>query len=162
MIRQLKEILKNLTRGESETEAEQRRKLVEAKQSFPQYLMKPEKCTGHSFVLEKDGRTVWTETKVTDDTRCANCGIFYSTWIYYAEESNRTYNRATSDEMGQAINFIAQYNDEKNSNDKLTRDAFYDLLESLRDRRQKYVKSKRIRSSDRGAAKRAPTRDSDS
>ena len=155
MIRQLKKILENLVKTEFESESEQRRKYVEAKQAFPEHLMKPETCTGHSFVLEKDGRTVWTGTKITEDTRCVNCGIFYSTWIHYAEENNRTYNKATADEMGQAINFIAQYNDEKNNSDELTRNSFYGLLEALRDRRKKYVRSKRTGTTNRGAARRA-------
>lgn len=154
-------ILGSKLQNNSADEAEQRRKLVEAKQAFPSHLMKPETCTGHSFVLQKDGRTLWTETNVTMDTRCVNCGVFYSTWIYYAEESNRTYNRATDDEMGQAINFVAQYNDE-NVKDELTKKYFYGLLEALRSRRKNYVKSKQTRSTDRGAAKRAPKRDNSS
>lgn len=99
-------------------------------------VFKPERCPSHKFIVEADGRVdMLASHEVTDDSICFNCGLYFSTWVWYSDKINASYWDGVDSEMGQSINYIAQQVD--GQNDKLVSSWGASLLEKLRERRKK-------------------------
>ena len=99
-------------------------------------VFKPERCHSHKFIVEADGRVdMLASHEVTDDSICFNCGLYFSTWIWYSDKINASYWNGVDSEIGQSINYIAQQLD--GQNDKLVSSWGASLLEKLRERRKK-------------------------
>ena len=99
-------------------------------------VFKPENCPSHKFIVEADGRVdMLASHEVTDDSICFNCGLYFSTWMWYADKINASYWKGADDEAGQALNYVAQEFDRQD--DKYISDWGATLLEKLRERRQK-------------------------
>jgi hypothetical protein len=72
-------------------------------------VFKPEKCPSHKFIVESDGRVdMLASHEVTDDSICFNCGLYFSTWMWYSDEINASFWNGVDNEAGQTINFLAQ------------------------------------------------------
>lgn len=99
-------------------------------------VFKPEKCPSHKFIIEADGRVDMSLShEVTDDSICFNCGLYFSTWMWYSDKINGSYWKGADDEAGQTLNYVAQKFDEQD--DRLVSDFGAALLEKLRERRRK-------------------------
>ena len=102
-------------------------------------VFKPEKCPSHKFIVETDGRVdMLASGAVTDDSICFNCGLYFSTWVWYSDKVNRSYWDGVDNEAGQTINYVAQQLDYQV--DRLVSDFGAALLEKLRERRSKNAK----------------------
>lgn len=102
-------------------------------------IFKPERCPSHKFIMETDGRVdMRASHEVTDDSICFNCGLYFSTWIWYSDKINASYWKGTDDEAGQTINYVAQTVD--GQDDRLVSTFGASLLEKLRERRKKHAK----------------------
>jgi hypothetical protein len=96
---------------------------------------RPENCTSHKFIMEADGRVdMLASHEVTDDSLCFNCGLYFSTWIWYSEHINTSYWKGVDSEAGQIINFIAKQLD--SVTDKPSLDLVNKILDKLRERRK--------------------------
>jgi hypothetical protein len=96
---------------------------------------KPERCAGHKFMVEAEGRVdTLASYEVTDDSICFNCGLYFSTWVWYSEKITTSYRNGIDNEAGQAINFIAKQLD--TATDKPSLELIDGLLTKLRERRQ--------------------------
>lgn len=99
-------------------------------------VFKPENCPSHKFIVEADGRVDTSLShEVTDDSICFNCGLYFSTWVWYGDKINASYWKGADDEAGQTINFVAKEVDRQD--DRLVGDFGATLLEKLRERRKK-------------------------
>ena len=99
-------------------------------------VFKPENCPSHKFIVEADGRVdMLASHEVTDDSICFNCGLYFSTWIWYSDKINASYWKGADDEAGQTLNYVAQKFD--GQDDRLVSDFGAALLEKLRERRKK-------------------------
>ena len=104
-------------------------------------VFKPERCLSHKFIMEADGRVDMTAShEVTDDSICFNCGLYFSTWIWYSDKINASYWKGWDDEAGQTINYVAQAID--GQDDRLVSSWGATLLEKLRERRKKNARRK--------------------
>lgn len=104
-------------------------------------VFKPERCPSHKFIVEADGRVdMLASHEVTDDSVCFNCGLYFSTWIWYSDKINASYWKGWDDEAGQTINYVAQAFDRQD--DRLVSDFGATLLEKLRERRKKNARRK--------------------
>jgi len=104
-------------------------------------VFKPESCPSHKFIVESDGRVDLSAShEVTDDSICFNCGLYFSTWVWYSDTINASYWKGANDEAGQTINYVAKAFDRQD--DQLVSDFGTTLLEKLRERRKKNVKRK--------------------
>lgn len=102
-------------------------------------VFKPESCPSHKFIVEADGRVDTSMShEVTDDSICFNCGLYFSTWIWYSDKINASYWKGADDEAGQTLNYVAQAFDRQD--DRLVSDFGTALLEKLRERRKKNAK----------------------
>ena len=102
-------------------------------------VFKPERCPSHKFIVEADGRVdMLASHEVTDDSICFNCGLYFSTWIWYSDKINASYWKGWDDEAGQTINYVAQTLGRQD--DRLVSDFGTTLLEKLRERRKKNAK----------------------
>jgi hypothetical protein len=104
---------------------------------FPvaRYVFKPERCTSHKFALDLDGKTDFTRNDVSDDSRCTNCGLYFSTWVWYSEKVSKAYLDGIDNEAGQTLIYVAnQVGDLK---DAATKNWGELLLDKLRERRKK-------------------------
>jgi hypothetical protein len=98
--------------------------------------LKPERCFSHKFIVEADGRVdMAVSHEVTDDSICFNCGLYFSTWIWYSEKINASYWKGVDSEAGQALNFIAKQ--VETVKDRTSIEVFNKLLDKLRERRTK-------------------------
>lgn len=97
------------------------------------YIFKPERCANHRFAMDLDGKADFTKKNVTDDDRCISCGLYFSTWAWYADRHNDAYRKGIDNESGQLINFIAKEADA--ITDKVTKKWAEDLLTKIRERR---------------------------
>lgn len=108
----------------------------ESKSPAVKRAMKPERCTSHKFIMERDGRVDMAAShEVTDDSICFNCGLYFSTWLWYSNQINKAFWDGVDNEAGQTIIYVANKIDE--AEDKITRTWGEHLLEKLRDRRKK-------------------------
>lgn len=99
-------------------------------------VFKPERCPSHKFIVEADGRVdMLASHEVTDDSICFNCGLYFSTWIWYSDKINESFWNGVDNEAGQTINYVAQAFD--GQDDRLVSDFGATLLEKLRNRRKK-------------------------
>lgn len=99
-------------------------------------VFKPERCPSHKFIVEADGRVdMLASHEVTDDSICFNCGLYFSTWMWYSDRINTSYWKGADDEAGQTINYVAQAFDRQD--DRLVSTFGTTLLEGLRERRKK-------------------------
>lgn len=99
-------------------------------------VFKPENCPSHKFIVEADGRVdMMASGAVTDDSLCFNCGLYFSTWVWYSDKVNASYWKGANDEAGQTINFVAKEFD--GQDDRLVSSFGTTLLEKLRERRKK-------------------------
>jgi len=104
-------------------------------------VFKPESCPSHKFIVEADGRVdMLASHEVTDDSICFNCGLYFSTWIWYSDEINASFWKGVDNEAGQTINYVAKAFD--GQDDRLVSDFGATLLDKLRDRRKKNGKRK--------------------
>jgi len=118
------------------TETSQESKPPKVKRVF-----KPERCPSHKFIMESDGRVdMLASHEVTDDSICFNCGLYFSTWIYYSDQINASFWSGVDNEAGQLINYVAQEIDRQD--DRLVSSWGATLLEKLRERRRKNGKRK--------------------
>lgn len=99
-------------------------------------VFKPEKCPSHKFIVESDGRVdMLASHEVTDDSICFNCGLYFSTWMWYSDEINASFWKGVDNEAGQAINYVAK--ELAKQDDRLVSSWGELLLEKLRERRKK-------------------------
>jgi len=104
-------------------------------------VFKPEKCPSHKFIVESDGRVdMLASHEVTNDSICFNCGLYFSTWMWYSDEINASFWKGVDNEAGQTINFLAKEVDRQD--DRLVGAFGAELLDKLRDRRKKNGKRK--------------------
>ena len=99
------------------------------------YVFKPERCTSHKFALALDGKTDFTRNDVSDDSRCTNCGLYFSTWTWYSEKINKAYLDGIDNEAGQTLIYVANQVDDLK--DAATKNWGESLLDKLRERRKK-------------------------
>jgi hypothetical protein len=86
-------------------------------------------------MVEAEGRVdTLASYEVTDDSICFNCGLYFSTWVWYSEKITTSYRNGIDNEAGQAINFIAKQLD--TATDKPSLELIDGLLTKLRERRQ--------------------------
>ena len=96
---------------------------------------RPERCASHKFIVEADGRVdMLASHEVVDDSICFNCGLYFSTWIWYSEKINASYWNGVDSEAGQTLNFIAKQLD--SATDKPSLALAKRLLQKLRERRK--------------------------
>ena len=108
----------------------------ESKSPKVKRVLKPERCTGHKFIVESDGRVDMAAShKVDDDSICFNCGLYFSTWLWYSERITESFWKGVDNEAGQTINFVAQ--EISTQDDRLVSSWGTNLLEKLRERRKK-------------------------
>jgi len=99
-------------------------------------VFKPEKCPSHKFIVEADGRVdMLASHEVTDDSVCFNCGLYFSTWVWYSDKINASFWDGVDNEAGQTINYVAQRLAKQD--DRLVSDWGGLLLDKLRERRKK-------------------------
>ena len=99
-------------------------------------VFKPERCPSHKFILETDGRVdMLASHEITDDSICFNCGLYFSTWVWYSDKINASFWSGVDNEAGQLINYVAQAIDRQD--DRLVSNFGATLLEKLRERRKK-------------------------
>lgn len=99
-------------------------------------VFKPERCTSHKFVAETNGKVDMSASyEVTDDSICFNCGLYFSTWIWYSDRINNSFWSGVDNEAGQTLNYIAQ--EISRQDDKIVNSWAESLLAKLRDRRTK-------------------------
>lgn len=104
-------------------------------------VFKPERCSSHKFVMEIDGRVDMTAShEVTDDSICFNCGLYFSTWVWYSDRINESFWNGVDNEAGQTINYVAQKLAKQD--DRLVSDWGELLLDKLRERRKKNGKQR--------------------
>ena len=98
---------------------------------------KPERCYNHKFIVETDGRvdTLASYEIDEDNSICFNCGLYFSTWIWYSEKINENFWKGVDNEAGQILNYVAK----ELSKESDKRIGFWGetLLEKLRERRKK-------------------------
>ena len=115
-----------------------RKKVVEATKAPAHRIkraFKPERCTNHKFIVEADGRVdMLASHEVTDDSICFNCGLYFSTWIWYSDKINANYWNGVDSEAGQTLNFIAKQLD--SVTDKPSLGLANRILDALRERRK--------------------------
>ena len=113
------------------TETSQESKAPKVKRVF-----KPERCPSHKFIVEIDGRVdMLASHEVTDDSICFNCGLYFSTWIWYSDKINGSFWNGVDNEAGQLINYVAREVDRQD--DRLVNTWGQSLLQKLRERRKK-------------------------
>jgi hypothetical protein len=114
------------------------RKKKDAPESSPPKVkraFKPERCFNHKFIMEADGRVDMTAShEVTDDSICFNCGLYFSTWVWYSDKINANYWNGVDSEAGQTLNFIAKEAD--SVTDKYALGLVNTILDKLRERRK--------------------------
>ena len=97
---------------------------------------RPENCLSHKFVVEDAGRVdMLASHEVTDDSVCFNCGLYFSTWVWYSEKINEAYWKGADSEAGQTINYVAK--ELATSHEDFPIEISNGLLEKLRNRRKK-------------------------
>jgi transcription elongation factor Elf1 len=96
---------------------------------------KPERCSSHKFIMEADGRVDMTAShEVTDDSICFNCGLYFSTWVWYSDKVNAIYWNGVDSEAGQTLNFVSKELD--TITDKYALGLVNTILDKLRERRK--------------------------
>ena len=86
--------------------------------------------------MEADGRVdMMASHEVTDDSICFNCGLYFSTWLWYSDKINANYWNGVDSEMGQTLNYIAK--EISRQDDRLVSSWGEGLLKKLRNRREK-------------------------
>jgi hypothetical protein len=96
---------------------------------------KPAKCNSHKFIMEADGRVDMAAShEVTDDSICFNCGLYFSTWVWYSDKVNASYWNGVDSEAGQTLNFIAK--ELEPVTDKYALGVVNTILDKLRERRK--------------------------
>jgi hypothetical protein len=77
--------------------------------------------------------------KVTDDSVCFNCGLYFSTWMWYSDKITKAYRDGIDNEAGQLITFLAVKTAE--ARNKIAARWGETLLELLRNRRKENKKN---------------------
>jgi hypothetical protein len=73
--------------------------------------------------------------EVNDNSVCFNCGLYFSTWVWYSNKTTTTYREGIDNEAGQVITFLA--NQIAKIDDEIPAGWGDHLLGELRDRRKK-------------------------
>ncbi len=85
--------------------------------------------------MEADGRVDMTAShEVTDDSICFNCGLYFSTWVWYSDKVNAIYWNGVDSEAGQTLNFVSKELD--TITDKYALGLVNTILDKLRERRK--------------------------
>jgi len=116
--------------------AEKTEKTAPKRDKYPKayYIFKPERCTNHRFALDVDGKTNFVGTDVDENTRCISCGLYFSTWIWYSEEINKSFWRGADSEADQTINYVVQ--EVEKTSDLPTQNWGIQLIKNLRDKKE--------------------------
>lgn len=107
---------------------------VEGNYPKSSYIFKPESCPNHRFAMDLDGKSDFIKTGVSNDDRCISCGLYFSTWLWYAEKHNVAYKKGIDNESGQLLNFVAKEIDA--ITDSVTKKWAETLMDKLRERRK--------------------------
>ena len=101
---------------------------------------RPESCASHKFIVEIGGLVdTASSNELTNDSICFNCGLYFSTWVWYSNKVTEAYRDGIDNEAGQLITFLAVRTAE--AKNKIVTKWGETLLELLRTRRKENKKN---------------------